>query len=74
MFDIISKIFRLKFISFEKRNFEKIEYNEYLCLLENGHKIRATHVAIEVVSVDIIEDLKLVRRQIPKNRWFSQHA
>ncbi len=58
------KAFLLEYARWEKSELEQIEYNEYLRILEYGHKIRAVHVESDAVSVDTVEDLKYVREKM----------
>lgn len=55
------KDFLLKYASWEQTPLEKIEFNEYLRVLEKRHKIRAVPVEEAYVSVDTPEDLEKVR-------------
>jgi len=68
------KKFLMLFTQLEKGNLEKIEYNEYLRIIEHGYNIRAVEVESDAVSVDTIEDLKYVRAEMPKDKWFSQYT
>lgn len=54
--------FLLKYTSWEQTPLEKIEFNEYLRILEHGFKIRAVPVDNAYISVDTPEDLIEVRR------------
>jgi 3-deoxy-manno-octulosonate cytidylyltransferase (CMP-KDO synthetase) len=67
------KKFLLQFTQLEKGSLEKIEYNEYLRIIEHGYKIRAVHVESDAVSVDTIKDLQYVRAAMPKDKWYSQY-
>ena len=67
------KKFLLQFTKLEKGSLEKIEYNEYLRILEHGYRIRAVQVESDAVSVDTIEDLEYVRKEMLKDKWFSQY-
>ena len=67
------KKFLLEFTKLEKGNLEKIEFNEYIRILEHGYKIRAVHVESDAVSVDTAKDLEYVRSKMLKDRWFSQY-
>ncbi|MCD6459091.1 3-deoxy-manno-octulosonate cytidylyltransferase [bacterium] len=55
------KNFLLTFASMEQTALEKIEYNEYLRILENGYKIKGVYVEHVPPSVDDADDLELVR-------------
>lgn len=52
----------LQFASWEPTPLEKVEYNEYLRILEHGEKIRAVKINGAKISVDTAEDLEIVRR------------
>ena len=53
--------FLLQYSAWKPTPLEKIEYNEYLRVLEHGVKMRAVHVEDAKISVDTLEDLKIVR-------------
>lgn len=55
------KDFLLKYASWEETPLEKIEYNEYLRILEHGYKIKAVPVDNAVISVDTYDDLIVVK-------------
>lgn len=55
------KKFLLTYSQLEQTPLEKIEFNEYLRILENGYKIQAVHVESSAISVDTQEDLEYVR-------------
>ena len=67
------KKFLLKFAQMDRGSLEKIEFNEYLRILENGEKIRAVNVESDAVSVDTPEDLQYVREVMPFDFWFNQY-
>ena len=56
------KPFLFKYSSWAPTPLEKIEYNEYLRILEHGEKIRAVKIEGAKISVDTAEDLKTIRR------------
>lgn len=58
------KNFLLQYASWEQTPLEKIEFNEYLRILEHGVKIRAVKVDHAEISVDTPEDLALVREKM----------
>ena len=68
------KKFLMLFTQLEKGSLEQVEYNEYLRIIEHGYNIRAVEVESDAVSVDTIEDLKYVRAEMPKDKWFSQYT
>lgn len=53
--------FLLQYTSWEQTPLEKIEFNEYLRILEHGYKIRAVPVTDAHISVDTPDDLEIVR-------------
>jgi len=67
------KDFLLKYTSWQQTPLEKIEYNEYLRVLEHGVKIRAVEIECAKISVDTPSDLEEVRRFMAcdtiKNRY-----
>lgn len=67
------KRFLLDFSRWDKSTLEKIEFNEYLRILEYGEKIRAVHVESDAVSVDTPSDLDFVRNKMPSDLWFSKY-
>ncbi len=56
--------FLLKYAKMEQTPLEKVEYNEYLRILENGYKIQGVMVNSDAISVDTQEDLKIVREKM----------
>lgn len=66
--------FLLQYASWEKGTLEQIEFNEYLRILERGHKIRAVHVESDAVSVDTAEDLEYVREVMKQDPLFQQYS
>ncbi len=62
--------FLLKYAAWDKGNLERIEFNEYLRILEKGHTIRAVHVESGAVSVDTPEDLEYVRSKMLNDPFF----
>ena len=67
------KKFLLEFSQWDKGSLEKIEFNEYLRILENGERIRAVYVESDAVSIDTPEDLQYVREVMPYDLWFPQY-
>lgn len=66
--------FLLKYASWDKGMLERIEFNEYLRILEKGYAIRAVLVESEAVSVDTAEDLEYVRGKMPSDQYFPLYA
>ena len=67
------KKFLLEFAKMDRGSLEKIEFNEYVRILENGERIRAVYVESDAVSVDTPEDLQYVREVMPYDLWFHQY-
>ena len=67
------KKFLLEFAQMDRGSLEKIEFNEYVRILENGERIRAVYVESDAVSVDTPEDLQSVREVMPHDLWFQQY-
>lgn len=68
------KEYLLQFASWPKGILEKIEFNEYLRILEKGHKIKAIRVESDAISVDTAEDLEYVRSKMPNDPYFSTYS
>jgi 3-deoxy-manno-octulosonate cytidylyltransferase (CMP-KDO synthetase) len=68
------KNFLLEFAQWNKGILEKIEFNEYLRILENGERIRAVHVESAAISVDTQEDLEYVRKKMPEDFYYQQYV
>ena len=70
------KDFLLQYAAWPQTPLEKIEYNEYLRILEHGVRLRAVPVEKAEISVDTPEDLKRVRDMMKtdtlKTRYMSQ--
>lgn len=67
------KKFLLEYAQMDRGSLEKIEFNEYVRILENGERIRAVYVESDAVSVDTPEDLQYVREVMPNDLWFQQY-
>ena len=67
------KPFLLKFSKWEKGTLEKIEFNEYLRILEHGERFRAVLVDSDAVSVDTYEDLEYVRKIMLEDELFESY-
>lgn len=65
------KPFLLEYANWPKGELESIEFNEYLRILERGHKIKAVEVESSAVSVDNENDLQFVRTQMKLDPIFS---
>ncbi len=68
------KDFLLKFTSWEQTPLEKIEFNEYLRILEHGYKIKAVRVEDAHISVDTPEDLEIVRDIMKTDRLKDMYS
>ena len=67
------KEFLLEYTQWEKGTLEQIEFNEYLRILEHGHRIRAVHVESDVVSVDTEDDLEFVRKKMLSDPFLQKY-
>ena len=68
------KDFLLQYAGWEKGKLERIEFNEYLRILEKGYKIRAVRVDSDAVSVDTEEDLDFVRNAMISDSIFKKYG
>ena len=68
------KEFLLEFSQMKKGTLEKIEFNEYLRILEHGHRIRAVHVKSNAISVDTEDDLVYVKKRMLTDSWFPKYV
>ena len=68
------KDFLLEYSKWKESYLEKIEFNEYLRILEKGHKIKAVHVESDAVSVDTDIDLEYVRGKMISDRFFPLYS
>ncbi len=66
------KEFLMKFSSWGKSALEKIEYIEYMRVLEKGYKIKVYHVNDNAISVDTKEDLEYVRSAMKTDKFFPK--
>ena len=48
-------------------------FNEYLRILEHGHRIRAVHVESDVISVDTVDDLEYARKSMRSDPWLQKY-
>jgi 3-deoxy-manno-octulosonate cytidylyltransferase (CMP-KDO synthetase) len=65
------KDFLIKYAKLKQTPLEKIEYNEYLRVLENGYTIQGVIVESNTVSVDTDADLKYVRKLMSADELFE---
>ena len=68
------KQFLLDFASWEKTPLERVEFIEYMRILEKGFRIRAIHVESDAVSVDTPEDLEFVRQKMVEDEFFAEYS
>ena len=68
------KNFLLQYAGWQKGKLERIEFNEYLRILEKGYKIRAVQVESDAVSVDTEKDLIFVRDAMIIDPLFAQYS
>jgi len=68
------KDFLLQFAKWPRGRLEALEFNEYLRILEKGHRIRAVHVESSAVSVDTPDDLAFVRQRMESDPLFGRYA
>jgi 3-deoxy-manno-octulosonate cytidylyltransferase (CMP-KDO synthetase) len=67
------KDFLITYSKLEKTPLEKIEFNEYLRILENGYAIQGVLVNSDAVSVDTYEDLEYVRKLMLVDKLFETY-
>ena len=67
------KDFLLQYSKWRKGVLESIEFNEYLRILEKGHRIHAVRVESDALSVDVQEDLDYVRNIMLSDPFFSKY-
>ena len=67
------KDFLLQYAKWEKTELEKIEFNEYLRILEKGYKIQAVRVKSDAISVDTQQDLEFVRKKMVTDKISAQY-
>jgi len=68
------KDFLLKYSLMEQTPLEKIEYNEYLRILENGYKIQGVMVDSDSISVDTFDDLVYVTNKMKDDEFFKLYG
>ncbi len=67
------KDFLFQYTAWPQTPLEKIEFNEYLRILENGHKIKAVRVEHADISVDTPADLEIVRGLMLQDKLVEQY-
>ena len=68
------KGFLLQYAGWKKGELERIEFNEYLRILEKGYKIRAVRVESDAVSIDTEKDLEFVRDVMLSDTFFKRYS
>ena len=63
-----------QYSKWQKTKLEKIEFNEYLRILEKGYKIRAVKVDSEAISVDTFDDLEKVRELMKTDNLLPKYV
>ena len=58
----------MEYASWDQTPLERIEFNEYLRILEHGYKIRAVSVDNARISVDTPEDLETIKELIKEDK------
>lgn len=64
--------FLLQYAAWPKGDLERIEFNEYLRILEQGVPILGVKVESQAVSIDTAQDLEFVRTQMPTDPFFER--
>lgn len=67
------KDFLLKFASWDLTPLERIEYIEYLRILEHGYRLKGVLVEAQIQSVDTPEELETVRERMKTDPIVSQY-
>lgn len=67
------KDFLIQYTMLKQSPLEKIEYNEYLRILENGYTIQGVMVDSDSISVDTQEDLDLVKVKMKTDKIARQY-
>ena len=67
------KDFLIKYANLEQTPLEKIEYNEYLRILENGYKIQGVMVDSDSISVDTKDDLEYVIEVMKNDALYKKY-
>jgi len=68
------KPFLMKYADWTASALERIEFIEYLRVLEKGYPIRAVHVDSDAISVDTLSDLTYVRGAMSRDDLFRKYA
>jgi 3-deoxy-manno-octulosonate cytidylyltransferase (CMP-KDO synthetase) len=67
------KDFLIKYSSLSRTPLERVEFNEYLRILENGYKIQGVIVDSDSISVDTQKDLEFVRKAMVSDKLHNQY-
>jgi 3-deoxy-manno-octulosonate cytidylyltransferase (CMP-KDO synthetase) len=62
-----------KYSEMKKTSMEKIEDHEFLRLIENGYKVKATKVDSSSISVDYPEDLEYVINEMRNDEYYIKY-
>ena len=65
--------FLIHYSSLKATPLEKIEFNEYLRILENGYTIQGVNVQSDAISVDTQDDLEYVRKKMKEDKIFLSY-
>lgn len=68
------KNFLFEYAGWPKGELETIEFNEYLRILERGHKIKAVWVENAEISIDTPADLEYARKKMTLDPLFPSYA
>jgi len=69
----IRKSFLLEYCSWPKGRLERIEFNEYLRILEKGYTIQSARIEGAEISVDTPEDLAYVRERMAQDPFLNTY-
>ena len=67
------KKFLIEYSNWAPSRLESIEFNEYLRILEKGHKIKALEVESDAISIDTEEDLSIAKTLFLKNKFIKKY-
>jgi 3-deoxy-manno-octulosonate cytidylyltransferase (CMP-KDO synthetase) len=66
--------FLIQYSKWKKSKLEKIEFNEYLRIIEKGYIIKAVHVESDAISVDTEDDLEYTRDVMAEDPYFLEYS
>ncbi len=67
------KKFLIEYSNWKPSNLERIEFNEYLRILEKGYKIKALKVESDAISIDTEEDLSIAKNLFLKDSFIQRY-